>query len=243
MALWRYDRIEAVFLSYLPAVMTIITFIHHGIFPLRRSGELRAHVVKPRHVMALSSRQHDGYACLFIDTSSVDFGGKAPPRTSQSLCGLAAVFFNAPAACWWARILVLSIKICFAILQSFAWSLSHNFFQRPRASHLLNRLYTASQWPKASGKSRQGMPVRARYNTASINMRSLCAGGLPALCLIASKMVPISAQAASVSTSLMLVIPFPHDKITHHRGQDTYSLCNSSTRPRCLVPGCDGTDC
>src|SRR5262245_29254716 len=127
--------------------------------------------------------------------------------------------------------IVLSMKRCFARFTSSAWRCSHNCFQRPRASQRLKRLYTASQWPKSCGKSRHGMPVRAIYNTASINMRSLCSGGLPALCLISAKMVAISAHAASVSTSLTLVISFPHDPITHHRGKDTYSRGNSSTRP------------
>jgi hypothetical protein len=29
----------------------------------------------------------------------MDFGRQAAPRAAQSLCGLATVFFNAPAAC------------------------------------------------------------------------------------------------------------------------------------------------
>src|SRR5262245_33794994 len=132
--------------------------------------------------------------------------------------------------------IVLSMKRCFARFTSSAWRCSHNCFQRPRASQRLKRLYTASQWPKSCGKSRHGMPVRAIYNTASINMRSLCSGGLPALCLISAKMVAISAHAASVSTSLTLVISFPHDPITHHRGKDTYSRGNSSTRPSRIEP-------
>src|SRR5262245_46324319 len=137
--------------------------------------------------------------------------------------------------------IVLSMKRCFARFTSSAWRCSHNCFQRPRASQRLKRLYTASQWPKSCGKSRHGMPVRAIYNTASINMRSLCSGGLPALCLISAKMVAISAHAASVSTSLTLVISFPHDPITHHRGKDTYSRGNSSTRPSFLsVTNTDG---
>src|SRR5262245_41395387 len=133
--------------------------------------------------------------------------------------------------------IVLSMKRCFARFTSSAWRCSHNCFQRPRASQRLKRLYTASQWPTACGKSRHGMPVRAIYNTASINMRSRCSAGLPSLCLIAAKMVAISAHAASVTTSLTLVISFPHDPITHHRGKDTYSRGNSSTRPSYLGRG------
>src|SRR5215813_11387818 len=57
----------------------------------------------------------------------------------------------------------------------------------------------ASQCPNASGRSRQGVPVRARYSRASMNIRSLSTGGLPARDLMVARMGAISAQASSVN--------------------------------------------
>ena len=49
--------------------------------------------------MTLPCRQDDRDAGAFIATAGMDFGGQAAPRAAQSLCGVPAVFFNAPAAC------------------------------------------------------------------------------------------------------------------------------------------------
>jgi len=49
--------------------------------------------------MTVPRREDEGDARAFIATAGMDFGGPAAPRAAQSLCSLAAVFFNAPAAC------------------------------------------------------------------------------------------------------------------------------------------------
>src|SRR5215467_6621920 len=95
--------------------------------------------------------------------------------------------------------MVASIKRCRVRGQSFVWKRSQSRRQIPRRSQRRKRLYTASQRPNASGRSRQGVPVRARYKTASINSRSLSTGGLPARDLMAARMEAISAHASSVS--------------------------------------------
>jgi hypothetical protein len=82
---------------------------------------------------------------------------------------LSAVFLGAPAACWWARTMVESMKT------------SRN--RRSRASAAKTRCHTpardqrAKRWyvlfhePNSGGRSRQGLPVRAIHSTASTNMR------------------------------------------------------------------------
>ena len=60
---------------------------------------LRKHRLKDRTLMPLALRQHQRDAGAFVATAGVDFGGEATPRAAQSLCGVATVFFNAPAAC------------------------------------------------------------------------------------------------------------------------------------------------
>ncbi len=41
----------------------------------------------------------------------------------------------------------------------------------PRFAQRLKRVWVCFQLPKRSGRSRQGMPARYRYNTASTNRR------------------------------------------------------------------------
>ena len=70
---------------------------------------------------------------------------------------------------------------------------------RPEATHRRNRLYTASQEPNSAGRSRHGMPVRARYKRASRNARSGSSGFWPWGCRRAfSTAGPRAAQSASV---------------------------------------------
>jgi hypothetical protein len=195
--------------------------------------QLIKYLVKPWHITSFASSDHESHPRRLVYTSRVDFGGKASPRAAQSLCGLTTIFFNAPAACWWARTIVLSIKICFATFNASSCNPAHNFCQTPRCSHRRNRFYTASHCPNPSGRSRHGTPVRATYNTASRNIRSLCLGGLPALCFTRARMVAISCQAASdrMSRSALIALPpYCQDGETAN-----HKAINSSTRPSTTV--------
>jgi len=79
--------------------ITVIPLVHNGMgqrLPCRHLGK---HGLKDGTFMTLPGRQDDRNAGAFIATAGMDFGRQATPRAAQSLCGLPAVFFNAPAAC------------------------------------------------------------------------------------------------------------------------------------------------
>ena len=80
-------------------VITVISLIHNGMGQRWLWRHLREHGLKHGALMTLPCGQDDGDAGAFIETARMDFGGQAAPRAAQSLCGLPAVFFNAPAAC------------------------------------------------------------------------------------------------------------------------------------------------
>ena len=79
--------------------ITIIPLVHNGMGQRLPRRHLGKHGLKDGTFMTLSCRQDDRNASAFIATAGMDFGRQAAPRAAQSLCGLPAVFFNAPAAC------------------------------------------------------------------------------------------------------------------------------------------------
>lgn len=75
--------------------------------------------------------------------------------------------FGAPAACWWARTMALTMKrICKSGSSDTA---SANRAQIPFSHLRVNRMYPMYQLPKFFGRSRLGEPVRAIQSTASRN--------------------------------------------------------------------------
>ena len=80
-------------------LITIVGLVHNRMGQPVRVGQLGQHGVKYRTLMPLPFGKHERYTDLCIDTAGMDFGGQTAPRAAQSLCGLPAVFFNAPAAC------------------------------------------------------------------------------------------------------------------------------------------------
>jgi hypothetical protein len=75
----------------------------------------------------------------------------------------------APELCWWARTMVESI-----ITYSLSGSCDRVLKTRSQPPLLLHREWrrcTTRKSPNRSGKSRQGMPERYRYSTASTNNR------------------------------------------------------------------------
>jgi len=86
---------------------------------------------------------------------------------TQAADVLRPFFFWAPAACWWARTMVLSIK---SITKSGSPdTASANRAQVPFSHHRANRTYTLCQFPNSFGRSRHGEPVLAIQSTASKN--------------------------------------------------------------------------
>src|SRR5271169_566187 len=111
------------------------------------------------------SESEAGWIAERID-GGVDLGGQsafaAPDR-------LVAPFFGAPALCWWARTIVLSI-IAYSLSGSAAKCLNIRS-QTPALAQRLKRRCVLFQSPKRSGRSRQGAPLRYLHNTASTNRR------------------------------------------------------------------------
>ena len=121
-------------------VIAIIGLVHDGMGERMCGRPLNPHRVEDGTPMALALRQHQRDPVPFIDTAGMDCGGQAPATAAQSLCGLPAVFFNAPAACWCARTMVASIKRYRASWYSSSWRRSQSWRQRPRASQRRKRL-------------------------------------------------------------------------------------------------------
>lgn len=94
------------------------------------------------------------------------FGARPATRTPK---GLFSLFWGAPAACWWARTIVLSMKAPSksASLHNSASTRRHTSASGQRA----NRLWTLFQGTHPSGKSRHGDPVLATHSTAPTNSR------------------------------------------------------------------------
>ncbi len=78
------------------------------------------------------------------------------------------------------------------------WTRRHNSAQMPLCSQLRNRWYTVSHFPQSAGKSRQGLPARVWYSTASTNMRSPKIEGRPTRGRISASTASIWAHRASV---------------------------------------------
>ena len=98
-ALGWYHRHDVLGKQVLADGIAVIAFIHNGMGHRWLWGHLREHPLKDGTLMRLPCRQDDRDAGVFIATADMDFGGATPPRAAQSLCGVATVFFNAPAAC------------------------------------------------------------------------------------------------------------------------------------------------
>jgi hypothetical protein len=83
----------------LSEAVAVIPLVHNRMCQRQLRRQLRKHDLKDWTLMTLPRREDYRNTGAFITTAGMDFGGQAPPRAAQSLCGLPAVFFNAPAAC------------------------------------------------------------------------------------------------------------------------------------------------
>ena len=79
--------------------IAVIALVHNRMRQRLRRRHLRQHGLTDWTFMALAGREDAGDTGAFIKTAGRDFGRQATPRAAQSLCGLSAVFFHAPAAC------------------------------------------------------------------------------------------------------------------------------------------------
>lgn len=193
------DRFSACSLDPLNQRIAVIAFIRKHSLRVRCFFKQFSHL---SNVCLLRAGQGkpDGIAEDIND--AVYFGSKSAARTTQSL---RAVFFLTPAACWWARIAMLSSMTS---SKSRSWlSTSDRRFQTPFLVQRANRVTVECQFPSSEGKSRHGAPVRPIHNTASINKRLSRAVTPQSLAFPGSKGA-IRAHCASRSTK-RFIIPTP----------------------------------
>src|SRR6266852_2189935 len=111
--------------------------------------------------MCLTWRQEEGKRIAQGVRQRMDFGAQSAFAAPD--CLVFAVFFWAPALCWCARTIVLSIMAY--SLSASAVKISKTFFHTPVSAQRENRVWIFIGSPKRSGRSRQGMPARYRYRT------------------------------------------------------------------------------
>jgi hypothetical protein len=86
-------------------------------------------------IMSLTRGQHEPHGQAFLIDDRIDLGAQSSTRTADGV--ILAPFFP-PAACWWARMIELSIRaIDFG---DFAAKISKIRTQTPALAHRLNRL-------------------------------------------------------------------------------------------------------
>jgi hypothetical protein len=117
-------------------------------------------------VITLTSSQPEAAEVAQTVDGSVNLGTQSPTRTAKTLLPL---FFEAPAACWCARTMVLSRNTSSKSASSD--SLAKMACQTPLSAQREKRLKTVFHGPNPAGRSRQGTPVRAIQRTASTNKR------------------------------------------------------------------------
>lgn len=131
---------------------------------------LGLHAHQEAHCVAtlvhLTRAEHEIHRVAVGIGDQVDFGREPAPRPAKPL--RAGPPF-APAACWWARMTVPS-SITHSVSASVR-RVSRTVCHTPARLHRLKRVNTDVQGPKASGRSRQGAPVRCFQRMASTNGR------------------------------------------------------------------------
>lgn len=120
-----------------------------------------------RHISDLATGQDQTQRIAQGIDTGVNLGGQSATRPTDRL--IATVFLRAPAECWWARTMLASMKSTSKLASS--RSASATRAQTLPLSQRANRTYVECQFPKSSGKSRQGQPVRATKSTASTKRR------------------------------------------------------------------------
>ena len=117
-------------------------------------------------VTALSGGNEDANRAAEAADGHMDLAAEAAAGAAN---GLIFKSFFAPAGCWWARTMVLSM-IRYSKSGSSAMAAKMRC-HTPLALHRLKRRKTLFQLPNPSGRSRQGAPVRTIQRTASTNSR------------------------------------------------------------------------
>src|SRR3990170_3471353 len=118
-------------------------------------------------VALLTSRESKPHRAAEATHGEMDLGAQAAAGAAKGLIFRPPFF--APAACWWARMIVEStIRYSKSGSSEIAAKMRH---QTPLWLPRLKRLKTLFHSPNASGRSRQGDPVRTIHSTPSTNIR------------------------------------------------------------------------
>src|SRR6266446_10218271 len=105
--------------------------------------------------MRLARGQEEGERIAQCVDHRMNFGAQSAFAAPD--CLVFAVFFWAPALCWCARTIVLSIMAY--SLSASAAKISKTFFHTPLLAQRENRVCILIGSPKRSGRSRHGMPA------------------------------------------------------------------------------------
>ena len=103
-----YNRLHSVVTHALTNAVGIIALVHSGRVEHVVGIQALIERFKLAAVVGMPGSEMEGNAAVFVNSRRVDFRAQSPTRAPQSL--VAAVFFGAPAACWWARTVVESIN-------------------------------------------------------------------------------------------------------------------------------------
>ena len=134
----RNDRFNAIKSQTLADTVGIVAFIEGGGLEHVVGVETFVERFKLAAIMRLSRSQVQRDTAVFVHGGRVDLRGQAPTRAAQSLVG--AVFFGAPAACWWARTVVESMNNARASAKVALCKCCHNRRQTPRFSQRRKRM-------------------------------------------------------------------------------------------------------
>lgn len=165
------DRFDLLRLQLVADGIRIVTGVGYERFSARvvlddRRGD--------RRLVLLARRDLDVERPPFRVDEGVDLRGEPTSRMTQCIADDPPF---PPAASWWARTTEASIMTPSS--SSSNWRALKMAAQCPLRDQFENRLYTVFHAPNRSGRSRHGMPVLARYRTASMNVRSSSFGAGP----------------------------------------------------------------
>lgn len=143
--------------------VAVIAFVRHDRLARDEFNQRRP----LRNVGRIATRQDQPQWIAQRIDAGMNLCGQPAARTTDRL--IATVFLGAPAACWWARTTVESMNS--SSRSASPRSASATRAQTPPASQRAKRIYTECQFPNSGGRSRQGLPTRAVYKTASTKRR------------------------------------------------------------------------
>jgi len=160
---WRDDRLGALVVQQFNERVSVVALVGDHGGGLLGAGDQRGRF---GNVGFLPAGEREGDRVALLIGKHMELGAPAAAGVSEAL---RAVFFSAPAACGWARTIVLSMNTARSCGSALRCCSSPS--QRSERVQRRNRTKVVCQLPSSAGKSRQGAPVRSTHSTASMNRR------------------------------------------------------------------------